>query len=485
EEGAVKSGSDTATFLYLYKNEGFARIKTVVGPREAVADVQTRLPDDVATTGTYRWYRGAWSDTDGWPALPVIAPCLGPRIWWFRNNELWFSVGYDWWDFEAGLGDDDGYGTSIGSPDGSLVEFRWAMADKVLVVGGKSNEWVARTQNAYDVATPNNVRMFNEEDKGSADHIPTRLSGGVAFLSRDRKDLYFCRVDMLAEKLAVQKLTRYYREALCSPGVGLAWQRAPNNLLFVPREDGQMLMVVLDEEQKVLAISRRITRGVIEAVCVSPSPDDAVDDVYLIVRRVIDGVTRRYLERVAPYFSASCSASNTAEGAVYFDAALTYEGPATMRLTGFDHLIGEEIGLLVNGKAHPRRIVDAEGGVDLAFEATSAVGGLPIDARLKSLPLETATDEGTTRFRNRKASRLVLDLFETLGGTVKVNDGRAFPIQTGGGRDPSAPPSLLDGQIGVGVEDDWRQTTQVEIEAGDGMPMTVRGFAVKAELGAR
>ncbi len=73
----------------------------------------------------------------------------------------------------------------------------------------------------------------------------------------------------------------------------------PDKMVFLPRGDGQCAALLYDVKDEVEAWWRIQTLGVIENVAVLPQ-DGLEDLVYFVVRRVVNGVTRRFIERLAP-----------------------------------------------------------------------------------------------------------------------------------------------------------------------------------------
>lgn len=109
-----------------------------------------------------------------------------------------------------------------------------------------------------------------------------------------------------------------------------AFAETPNSIVWFVRSDGVLLGLTYLKEQEVWGWHRHDTDGLIERVCVVP--EDSEDRVYLIVKRTIDGSTKRYIERMA-----SRRVSDIRD-AVFVDSALSYDGrntgTTTMTLSG-------------------------------------------------------------------------------------------------------------------------------------------------------
>ena len=70
------------------------------------------------------------------------------------------------------------------------------------------------------------------------------------------------------------------------------------------------------------------------------------DQVWVIIKRWINGAVRRYVEYFTPFnFSKDLTAFH------YVDSGLAYSGGSTTSLTGLDHLEGEQVAIVGDGAA--------------------------------------------------------------------------------------------------------------------------------------
>ena len=100
--------------------------------------------------------------------------------------------------------------------------------------------------------------------------------------------------------------------------VRMAFAPEPYGLLYCVRSDGVMCVCAYLPEQQITAWSRYVTAGFFEDVCVLP--EGGTFAVYVIVRRFINGVMVRYIERFKPREYL------TAVDAFFVDSGLTYDG---------------------------------------------------------------------------------------------------------------------------------------------------------------
>lgn len=107
--------------------------------------------------------------------------------------------------------------------------------------------------------------------------------------------------------------------------IDMAYQENPNSVIWVVREDADgvrsLVGLTYVREHQVWAWHRHDTDGEIERVCVVPEGDE--DKLYITVKRVIDGTTKRYIERM---YSRQI---NDVIDSVFLDCALSLDGRNT------------------------------------------------------------------------------------------------------------------------------------------------------------
>jgi hypothetical protein len=124
----------------------------------------------------------------------------------------------------------------------------------------------------------------------------------------------------------------------------------------------------------------------IEDIEVIPATSGGVDQIYMIVRRTINGSTMRYVEQLGDrFFEPEDPDAPTALGAWFLDCALYYEGAPIKTLTSLIHLEGQEVGVFADGAMQSRKTVSG-GTIVLDRAASKILVGIPVTARIKDLP---------------------------------------------------------------------------------------------------
>lgn len=84
---------------------------------------------------------------------------------------------------------------------------------------------------------------------------------------------------------------------------GWCYQQTPNSVVWVVRDDGTLLSLTYVRELGILGWATHDTDGFVESVCCVP--EGSVDSVYAVIRRTIDGNTKRFVERMSDRLAAT------------------------------------------------------------------------------------------------------------------------------------------------------------------------------------
>jgi hypothetical protein len=202
----------------------------------------------------------------------------------------------------------------------------------------------------------------------------------------------------------------------------MSYQQEPNQLIWCVREDGRLVCLTYQREQQVVAWHQHIFGGafstgiaVCESIATIPT-DDKEYQSWVIVKRTINGVTRRYVEYLNEFdFDQT---DNTEFN--FLDSQLAYSGSATTTISGLDHLEGQVVSVLANGSTHPNRTV-TNGSITLARSSTKVKVGLPYTSLLQTMRLDAGSQNGTSQAKTKRIFNVSIRLYESIGVEVGPN----------------------------------------------------------------
>ncbi len=465
-DGAV--GSIGVEWEYLHSGYGHVRITGVASATVATAEVLARLPEELATQASHRWAFGAWSPAAGWPDNVCF---FRERLSWFRGQQVWHSTAGDFTNFEARThGEvlpDSAVVLSIQSAQGNPIE--WAAPTRsVLFIGAGGGEHSLKAQTSASPYGPGNTQQDPETAWGGVGVEPVQVGAGVVFVEKLGR-----RLRMLVpaqDGYEALDLNKY--RGLMAPVIAMAWQQTPHESVWCVTAEGGLEALTLQLEDRVFAWRRHLLAGALESVAVVPSPDGGRDDVWLIVRRQIDGETLRYVEVMAAEYEAGGDQALS----IYAASALTYDGAPTATLSGLEHLEGMGVTVKADGAAHPDRVVSG-GAITLQAPASKVVVGLPAPYAGQIMPLEAGAAAGSAQGRIKRVHSLTVRLLDSLGGRFGPAPGRCDPLQhRRAGEAMDGPPALTSGDVSMTFPGGYDGAATIAFEGDDGFPFTLIGL---------
>ena len=156
-------------------------------------------------------------------------------------------------------------------------------------------------------------------------------------------------------------------------------------------------------------------KSVAESIAVIPT-DDTEYQVWVIVKRTVNGITKRYVEylNVLDFNEKDNTTFN------FLDSALSYSGVPVTTLSGLDHLEGQVVSILTDGATHPNKTVSA-GAISLDRSAKNVKVGLAYTSLLKTMRLNAGSQNGTSQGKTKRIYDITVRMFETIGVEVGSN----------------------------------------------------------------
>ena len=200
----------------------------------------------------------------------------------------------------------------------------------------------------------------------------------------------------------------------------------PTPIAWCMRADGLLIGFTWNNEQKVRGWHRHPIGGdgVVESIAVIPAAEGDRSELWLSVKRTIDGNVVRYVE----YMDRPWRDGDDIEAQFYVDSGLTYDGAPATTISGLDHLEGCTVGVLSDGSPHPQRTVTG-GEITLQRAASVVQIGLPCPCYYKSMRLEAGAQDGVSQGKTKRISRAVLRFLNTVGGSYGGNDSQLDDLQ--------------------------------------------------------
>lgn len=465
------------TYRYLHDGSAAVKIVSVTDGRRAVGKVigKNEIPAETVEDGTPYWQEGAWSKLWGFPTSVSIHE---QRLWFGGSpgqpQTVWGSKTGDFYDFTPGDKDDDALEYTLGSTE--VDDIVWMVSGRVLIVGTSSGEYVLRASRLTEAITPTNITVTRDTNVGSAKTAPVAVDSGLVFMARYGKSSNAGRVaidyryDYRGDGFAASPLTRLAHHMLKPGGANqIAWTRSPVKVLWVARTDGELVGCTLDLSEEVVAWHRHKLGGGGKVEDVAVIPGNEGDDLWLVVKRTIKGKPVRHME----VLQVGLDEEEDRKAAWFLDSALNYDGRPADVFRGLNHLNGEAVQVIADGKIYKRTVNG--GRVSIPKNARKVTIGLPYTYRLQTLPIEAGMQFGTAQGREKIVPEATLRLKASRGGSIggtfdKMDD--LFEKDSGG---------LFTGDVRLPIRGGWTKDGQLCIEHDTPYPFQVTAIMMTVQ----
>ena len=217
------------------------------------------------------------------------------------------------------------------------------------------------------------------------------------------------------------------------------------------------------------------SHALVESLAVIPSTTSGEDELWMIVQRTVNKITRRYVEYLEARFDPD--EGKTKDTAFFVDSGLSYDGSAISSISGLDHLLGETVHVLGNGDVYPTVSTSNYSLGNVGIESVSpsveaAQIGLPFWSTVKTLRPEAGSDSGVAQGKTKRVFEATMRFVNTLGAKIGPTTSKLDEVQFRSGSDPmdSSPP-LFTGDKTMQFRGSWEDEGQIVIQQQQPLPM--------------
>jgi hypothetical protein len=444
------------------------------------------------------WRFGCWHDADdlGYPAVVTFNEqrlCFGANPG--GPQTFYGSVNADYENFAPTV-EDVGGDTPSAVTDDSAIQYtlaanqvnviRWMSPIRSLIIGTMGGIWPFQATSLLEPITPTNVNTRRSSSWGFANIEPMNIHDLVVAVSFSKLQVFSVGYDYDRDAFVPQNLTLLADHITKSGIVMLEQAREPNSMVLALRDDGVLAALTYYREQDVAGWARHILGGsfgsgnaVIESVAVIPSPSGdpssvgrdniAHDQIWLSVKRTIDGATYRSIEFIEDEFAND----DVAEDAYFVDCGLTYNSTPATEITGLDHLEGETVTILADGAPQTSKVVSG-GAITLETAASKVHVGLGYNADLETLRMALPDPEGSSQGKVRRPLAVIPLFYNTLGGQIGRDSSALDRLSFRAPTDPmDASPPLYSGFHRQTLRGGYDRDGNTFIRQNQPLPMTI------------
>lgn len=368
--------------------------------------------------------------------------------------------------------DDDRISFRIAAREANTVRHIVPMGQLLMLTS--SAEWRVTSQNS-DAITPTTINVVPQSYVGASNVQPQIVNNTAIYCAARGGHVRELAYNWQASGFLTGDLS--LRAPHLFDGfdiVDMAYAKAPIPLVWFVSTSGKLLGLTYVPEQTVGAWHQHDTDGEFESCAVVAEGQE--DVLYVVVRRTIGGVQKRYVER-----QATRSIEDPAD-AFFVDSGATYEGSPADQITGLSWLEGKTVSILADGAVHPQRVVTG-GAVSLDVEASKVQIGLPYVSDAQTLPFAAQMDNGFGQGRLKNVNRAWLRVFKSSGIFAGPSADRLTEAKQRTTEPYGSPPSLKSQEIQLDITPSWADAGQVFVRQADPLPLTLVSLTLETEVG--
>lgn len=459
---------------------GYLQITAYTSGTQVTATVVSdwNLPANVVGSGksTYRWAFGAFSEVEGYPSNVTF---FRERLTFGKDLTVYMSCSGDFERFETKTyGEvlaDNAITVTVQSEQAN--EIQGFSARKKLVIFTAGGEFVCGETTSNEPLGPANIKVEAQTTHGSAHVQPALIGDSTIFVQRSNRKLREIRYSFDVDSYTTSDLT-VLANHITHPGiVDMVYQQEPYTLLWCTTSDGGLLSFTFNKEQEVMGWARQPIAGtfgsggaVVESIQTILSPTGDRDDLWMIVKRTINGTTKRFVEYMTEEYEQE---DDAIEDMLYLDCGATYDGVLTDTISGLSYLEGQTVGILADGATHPDRQV-TDGTITLQRPARVVQVGLKYRSKIQTNRIEAGGAIGTAQGKLKRIHRVVVRFLNTMCGKAGPDEDHLDPVYFRRTDDPmdSAPP-IQSGDFTISWPEGYTKEGYIMIVQDDPMPMTV------------
>ena len=288
--------------------DGYVKITGYTNARQVTAVVQTDPNNYIyalgQTTATRLWSIGSWNNDYGYPATPAFYQdrlCFAstrrePLGFWASN-----TGDYNRFRVQSEVQDDDAISVTLVS--GRANEVLNMVSLNALLCFTYGSEWRINSGAGRSSLTPTTINAAQQSAEGSNNVPPLIINDRMLFITKLGDSVRDFAYDYSYDSYKGTDQTLYSRHLFQGHKiVDWAYQKSPDEVIWCVRDDGVLLSFTYIYDEKIYSWAKHETDGYVESVASIPGDDK--DELFLVVRRAINGATKRYIERLESQQSA-------------------------------------------------------------------------------------------------------------------------------------------------------------------------------------
>jgi len=263
----------------------------------------------------------AGTGSDGSNQNPGAVTFFNQRLYWGGSNDdpqkIWGSKVAAFENMDQGTAlDDESVEFTLVANEVNAIQ--WLAESTDMLCGTLGGEFTI-SGGQDDNITPSNIKAIRQASFGSNKVNPLNVGNLLLFNQRAGRKIRELVFNFDVDGYLAPDIT-ILAENLTESGItDMAYQQEEDTLVWAVTSDGDLIACTYLRDQEVVAWHKHPVGGelpVVESVAVIPSADALKDELWVSVKRRVNGITKRFIEYLNPE--------------IFVDSGLTLDNPVTI-----------------------------------------------------------------------------------------------------------------------------------------------------------
>lgn len=375
------------------------------------------------------------------------------------------------------LRDDDAITFTVASRQ--VNEIRHIISLDVLLLLTSGGEWRV-TEGQDQVLTPSTFGVKPQSYNGASFTIPVIIDDTVLYVQEKGKKIRELGYEFSSNKYGGNDLSIMSEHLFTDHDITeMSYASEPYGIVWCIRDDGVLLGLTYQRAHQVWGWHQHHTNGLYESTAVIS--EDNRDAPYFIVKRTIEGSTKRYIERMEPRFT------DNAINSFFVDSGLSFSGAPATVISGLEHLEGEAVAVLSDGNEVTGLTVSS-GSITLPRAASVVHVGLSYLPAIELLDIDIASTTDTLKAKKVSVSKVTIEVQDSRGGFVgpKLDvggTGQMLEIKPRFDSDGYDTIALKTFKEEINIDPQWGKGGGIRIEQRSPLPMAILSVIPDVDVG--
>ncbi len=363
-----------------------------------------RYPDKI------EFYESAFNKKQGFPhsiAIYESRLCFGGTD--EKPNTIWLSKSNDLDNFQTGVIANDSMRLTINS--NTVDEIRWLCPSTSLIIGTSANEWALGSGSDQLAVTPTQLNIKRQSNYGSNKIQGELVNASILFFMRQGTKLREWLDQNTRGVFLASDLASFADQATEGGILQMAVQTQPETIIWMIRNDGQLIGLTYEKETKTFGWHRHTFDGATaESVTVLPT-SSGEDCVYVVLKKTNN--ERCYVKMDARNWGSTYTTEYPG-----LDLYKKYTNHSSATVSGLNHLEGKSVIAKVNGVTQTKTVSGNAITLDSTPSNATVYVGLSYTSTLAPLYLGLEFRSGSTRGSKIAVSQALIRFKDTLSAKV-------------------------------------------------------------------